>query len=287
MLPNNPTAELVGIEESDTALAQRYAVKYHLSPKLFYTDVDRMLEEQHPDAVLVYTTIKDHRKIIEIAAHHGVSAMVEKPLATTMDDALAIRKAARTYHIHVLVNYETSWYASNQEAFSEIQQDKIGEIRKVIVNDGHQGPKEIGVGPEWLPWLTDPEQNGAGALFDFGCYGADLITVMMHGEAPLSVTAIVQTNKPDVYPRVDDDAVVILRYPKAREFLSPHGIGRSVAKTWKCMARLDMSLRSDQMIYSFVIRAKRLNQNNSASPRLRSQRFHRLSCRCTTRGHQV
>jgi predicted dehydrogenase len=91
----------------------------------------------------------------------------------------------------------------------------------VIVHDGHEGPKEIGVGPEWLPWLTDPVKNGAGALFDFGCYGADLTTVLMHGQAPLSVTAVLQTDKPEIYSKVDDDATLILRYPKAQAVLMP------------------------------------------------------------------
>ncbi len=220
-LSQNHNAQLVGIVEPDTALAQRYATQFHLDSKLFYTDMDRMLEQQHPDAVLVYTTIKDHRKVIETAARHGVSSMVEKPLATTLSDALAIRAAAREHHVQVLVNYETTWYPSNQEAYAEAAQGKLGEIRKVVVHDGHEGPKEIGVGPEWLPWLTDPVKNGAGALFDFGCYGADLMTQLMHGQAPLSVTAVAQTDKPAIYPHVDDDATIILHYPKTQAVLMP------------------------------------------------------------------
>jgi len=220
-LPQNHSFQLVAIVEPDTTLAQRYAAKFHLDSKLFYTDTDRMLEQQHPDAVLVYTDIQDHRKVIEDAARHGVSSMVEKPLATTLSDALAIRAAAREHHVQVLVNYETTWYASNQEVFDEVQAGKLGEIRRVVVHDGHEGPKEIGVGPEFLSWLTDPAKNGAGALFDFGCYGADLMTVLMHGEAPLSVTAVAQTDKPAIYPHVDDDATIILRYPKAQAVLMP------------------------------------------------------------------
>jgi predicted dehydrogenase len=66
-----------------------------------------------------------------------------------------------------------------------------------------------------------PVLNGAGALFDFGCYGADLVTVLMHGQAPISVTAVAQTDKPEIYPRVEDDATLILRYPKAQAVLMP------------------------------------------------------------------
>ena len=225
-LPGNQAATLVAIVEPQEALAKDYAAKYHLDAKLFYTDLEKMLMEQHPDAVLVYTTIADHRKVIEAAARQGVSSMVEKPLATTLEDALAIRAVARgagtrERPVQVLVNYETTWYASNQEVIAQAAAGKLGELRKVVVHDGHEGPKEIGVGPEWLPWLTDPAQNGAGALFDFGCYGADLMTVLMHGQPPLSVTAVTQTDKPEIYPRVDDDATVILRYPKAQAVLMP------------------------------------------------------------------
>lgn len=220
-LPKNTSARLVAIVEPDTALARQYATQYHLDSKLFYTDLESMLDLQHPDAVLVYTNIQDHRKVIEAAARHNISSMVEKPLATTLGDALAIRATARAHHVQVLTNYETTWYASNQEAYTEAQRGKLGDLRKVIVHDGHEGPKEIGVGPEWLPWLTDPVQNGAGALFDFGCYGADLMTMLMHGQAPVSVTTVAQTDKPGIYPLVDDDATVILRYPKAQAVLMP------------------------------------------------------------------
>lgn len=215
-LPDHPEIQLVGVEEPDTALAAKYQKQFHLDPKIFYTQLDTMIERTHPQALLVYTAISDHRRVIEVAAAHGVSVMVEKPLTISLADALAIRQAARQHHIHVLVNYETTWYASNREAYRELEQGKLGELRKVIVRDGHQGPKEIGVGPEFLKWLTDPEKNGAGALYDFGCYGVDLMTWMMHGATPLSVTAVTQTDKPGIYPHVDDDATIILRYPRAQ-----------------------------------------------------------------------
>ena len=94
-LPGNQAATLVAIVEPQEPLAKDYAAKYHLDARLFYTDLEKMLMEQHPDAVLVYTTIADHRRVIEAAARQGVSSMVEKPLATTLEDALAIRAAAR------------------------------------------------------------------------------------------------------------------------------------------------------------------------------------------------
>jgi predicted dehydrogenase len=140
--------------------------------------------------------------------------MMEKPLAVSLEDARAIEEAARAGKIQVLVNYETTWYRSNQAAYDLVHEQAIGEVRKVVVHDGHGGPK--GVEPEFLAWLTDPKLNGGGALFDFGCYGADLATWLMDGRRPDTVTAVTQQIKPDVYPRVDDEATIILTYPHAQ-----------------------------------------------------------------------
>ena len=175
-----------------------------------------MIGARHPQALLVYTSIADHRKAIETAGKYGLAVMVEKPLTISVDDALAIRRIAREKHIQVLVNYETTWYASNRAAYNAVQGGQIGPIRRVVVHDGHEGPKEIGVSPDFFKWLTDPAQNGAGALYDFGCYGVDLMTWLMHGETPVSVSAVVNHDKPEIYPKVDDDSTIVVQYPKAQ-----------------------------------------------------------------------
>jgi glucose-fructose oxidoreductase len=215
-LPQHHDVELVGIAEADPALIAKYEKKYSLPQTLFFKSVANMIEVRHPQAVLVYTPIAEHRHAIEIAAQYGVSVMVEKPLTISLDDALAIRAVAREHHIHVLVNYETTWYASNRAAYDEVNERRIGAIRRVVVHDGHEGPREIGVSPEFLSWLTDPAQNGAGAMYDFGCYGVDLMTWLMHGEAPLTVTAVVTQDKPQIYPKVEDDSTIVLAYPHAQ-----------------------------------------------------------------------
>src|SRR6202165_3425758 len=208
--------QVVGIAEADRQLAAQFAKSYGLAPGLFYSDLEEMLKATHPQAVLAYTNTYDHRRVVEICARYGVHVMMEKPLAVSLEDARAIEKAARAGKIQVLVNYETTWYRSNQAAYDLVHDNAIGEIRKIVVHDGHGGPKEIGVGPEFLSWLTDPKLNGAGALFDFGCYGADLATWLMDGRRPDSVTAVTQQIKPVVYPRVDDEATIVLSYPRAQ-----------------------------------------------------------------------
>jgi predicted dehydrogenase len=215
-LPSHHDVELVGVADADSSLIAKYQQKYHLDETLFYKSEANMIERVRPDAVLVYTSIGEHRQAIGIAAQYGISSMVEKPLTISYGDALAIREIARYHHVQVLVNYETTWYASNRAAYDELNHGQLGDLRRVLINDGHQGPKEIGVPPEFLSFLTDPAQNGAGALYDFGCYGADLMTWLMHGQAPVTVTAVTNHDKPNIYPRVDDDATIVLQYPHAQ-----------------------------------------------------------------------
>jgi len=113
-----------------------------------------------------------------------------------------------------LTNFETSWYPTTDKTHSLTRDTAfMCKIRKVVVHDGHEGPREIGVSSEFFDWLTDPVQNGGGALMDFGCYGANLMTYLMNGEMPISVTAITSQFKPHIYPKVDDEATIVLAYP--------------------------------------------------------------------------
>lgn len=217
--------ELVGIAEPNRALFDKYAQKYHLDEKLYHANLEELVMKTQPDAVLTYTSTFDHPRVVEICAKAtrprlaGVSlpaVMMEKPLAVSAEDAHAIAEMSAKAHMPVIVNYETTWYRSNWGAKELVESGAIGEIRKVVVHDGHRGPKEIGVGPEFLSWLTDPKLDGGGALYDFGCYGADLMTWLMNGERPLTVTAVTQQIKPETYPKVDDEATIVLTYPKVQ-----------------------------------------------------------------------
>ncbi len=211
--------EIVGVAEPDAHLLSQAGTRYGFDRAILFADLEEMLQKAHPQAVLVYTNTYDHRHVVEICARHGVHVVMEKPLAVSLDDARAMEQAAHAGKIHVLVNYETSWYRSNHAAYHLVRDGALGNVRKVVVHDGHNGPKEIGVEPEFLAWLTDPKLNGGGALFDFGCYGADLMTWLMEGQRPQTVTAVTQQLKPEIYSHVDDEATVILTYPKAQAII--------------------------------------------------------------------
>ena len=215
-----PGLELAGIYETDRNRAAQLAKQYGFSMNLVSPNLKAMLAKTKPDAVLDFGAIADHVKTVKAAAPMGIHIMVEKPLATRYSDAVDMAALARKHTVQLLTNYETTWYGSNHHAYAVAHTDKaIGEIRKIVVHDGHEGPKEIGCNPEFLAWLTDPIANGAGALFDFGCYGANLSTWLMEGQKPISVFAITKQIKPDLYANVDDDATIVVNYPKSQTII--------------------------------------------------------------------
>ena len=209
--------KIAGIFDSDPALVASYAKRFNLGAEAQFTDLAKMLDAVKPEAVATFTSTFDHATVVEACATRHIPVMMEKPLAVDMRAAQTIRRAAERGGIPVIVNYETTWYRSHGEMWKLLKDQKTaGDIRKMVAMDGHEGPSEIHVQPEFFAWLTDPVKNGAGALFDFGCYGANLMTWMMDNQRPLKVTALAQTNKPAIYPRVDDEATILVEYPKAQ-----------------------------------------------------------------------
>ena len=214
--------QLVGIVETNQDLIARYSERFHLDPDLFYPSLDALFAKTNAQAVAIFTSTFDHERVVKSCAAHGMDVMMEKPLATNMKQARAIEAAVKKSGIQLIVNYETSWYPGNQAAYTMVHDEhQIGDIRRIVFHDGHRGPKEIGCSTNFLAWLTDPVLDGGGAINDFGCYGADLATWLLDGVKPLSVFAVAQHIKPGLYPKVEDDATIVLNYPKAEVILQP------------------------------------------------------------------
>jgi predicted dehydrogenase len=214
-LQGRSEVELVALSDPEPSLLDAYRERTGLARERFSSRLEAMLDAARPQAVAVFTSTHDHLKVVEACAARGIHVMMEKPLAVSLEHARRMAEAAARGRIRVLVNYETTWYPSNRAVYGAVREDALGAVRRMVAHDGHRGPKEIGVQPEFLAWLTDPVRNGGGALTDFGCYGANLFTWLMGNARPVSVTALTQTIKPAVYPRVDDEATILVAWPEA------------------------------------------------------------------------
>lgn len=212
---NRKDVKIVGIADPDAGVRKKYFDALKLDPALAFDSIEAMVVKTKPEGVLCYTNTFDHLAVVKLCASHRVPVMMEKPLAVSNRHAEAMANEAKRSGIHVLVNYETTWYSSNRAAYEITRAGKIGDVRKFVIHDGHQGPKLINVPPEFFAWLIDPKLGGGGASFDFGCYGANLMTWFMDNKRPESVTAVTQRLQPEYYPNTDDEATIVVRYPKA------------------------------------------------------------------------
>lgn len=211
--------QIVGIVESNRDLAERYSKQHGYPMSIVFNSIEEMIGKTHPEAVTAFGTIYEHLKVVEICAPLGIHVMVEKPLAVSLEHAKKMEALANKYDIHLLTNYETTWYPSNHKAYDLVKSGVVGDLRKVIIRDGHKGPKKIGVNSEFLEWLIDPVQNGGGAIMDFGCYGVNIMTWLQNGQKPNTVTAVTQQQQRENNPQVDDDATIILTYDSSNAII--------------------------------------------------------------------
>lgn len=211
---------LAGVFEQDKTLLKKSAAHFKLDDNILFSDLNSMLDKVKPEAVVAFGSIYDHLAVVKACAPRGIHVMVEKPLAVSAAHAMEMEALAKKYNILLLTNYETSWYPSTVKTYQLVYDSSyIGNIRKAVFHHGHEGPREIGVSNDFFNWLTDPVQNGGGAIVDFGCYGANIMTWLTKGEKPLSVSAVIRRFKPDIYPKVDDEATVIVSYPQSQAII--------------------------------------------------------------------
>ena len=211
--------KIVGIVEADKNRIADLAKRYDIAGIPVFDNLEQLISRTHPEGVCAFGSIADHLKVVEACAPAHIPVMVEKPLAANAMQAKRMDSLATKYNIPLLVNYETTWYPALHAAKDWIDAGKIGAIRRMVINMGHQGPKEIGCSQAFLEWLTDPVLNGGGAITDFGCYGTDIAAWLLPGEEPDQIIAVTKQFKPQIYPKVDDDATILLDFPSAEVIL--------------------------------------------------------------------
>ena len=217
-IAREPQAELVAIADPHPDLVRKAKAQVPASVK-FYSDYVKMLDDAKPEAVIVTTETDHHLEILRACARRHISFSTEKPMATNARDAREMERLARQAGIKLMVNYWNAWVAPTHDLYYRVHKGEIGPVQKIIVQYGHEGPKEIGVSKEFESWLYDPVKNGGGALMDFGCYGAEW-ALWLKGR-PASVFAVSAKLKTQQHNRVEDDATIILEYRDGVAILEP------------------------------------------------------------------
>ena len=167
-----------------------------------------MIAKVHPQAVLVYTNTYDHRRVVEVCARHGVHVMMEKPLAVSLEDALAIESAREGGKDSVLVNYETSWYRKQCRRptiwCTTGRSAKSARWWCTMATRAERDWRE----PEFLAWLTDPKTERRGRAVRFRMLRCGPDDVADGRRASRSGHSGDAADQAANYSRVDDEATM-------------------------------------------------------------------------------
>ncbi len=209
-MASNQPAQLVGIAEPNPELV---AEAKKLAPQApIFSDYRDMLERARPDIVWAFVENNRHLEIVQACAPRKIHMMFEKPLAAAYKDALAIERLAARHAVQVMTNYQMAWWPSQYAARELAASGALGRVWRVRGVVGHGGPGSSGARNKYFfEWLTDPVKNGGGALIDFGCYNA--LWALWYLGRPVSVYAQVNRLQPERFPKVEDNATLLLTYP--------------------------------------------------------------------------
>src|SRR5882724_2015546 len=208
-MAKSEVVKLVGISEPNPDLI---AEAKKVAPGVpVFDNYNKMLDEVKPDIVWTFVENNRHLEIAKACATRKIHVMYEKPLASTYKEAVEIQQITKKYNIKVLTNYQMAWWGANYTAKAQADSGALGKVWRLHGVVGHGGPGSEGVtNKAFFAWLTDPVQNGAGALMDFGCYNA--LWSLWYMGRPESVYAHVNHLRPAVFPKVEDNADLMLTY---------------------------------------------------------------------------
>jgi predicted dehydrogenase len=180
-----------------------------VAESLIFADWKKMIDQTKPDMVWAFTPTNEHVEVVRYCAPKGIHVIVEKPLAATLAEAREIQTLAKKHNILVMTNYGSTWQAGQYAVKAAVDAGTIGPVWRLHATQGHNGPGDP-KRSSFAAWLADPVQNGGGAMMDFGCYLV-LWSLGLKG-MPASVYATAQHMKPEMFPKVEDNAIIVLNY---------------------------------------------------------------------------
>jgi len=219
MVRENDAVELVGIADESRAAMDEAINKLEIDESRVFTDYHQCLEETRPDLVILCPPTAEHGLWVERVAPYDVHVLLEKPFASSLEEAdraiAAVEKTGRK----LAINWPLAWYPSHVMARKTIDRGTIGEVLEVHFYDGNRGPLWHGADKDEVDAETvarrKPESwfykrsAGGGSLLDYLGYGVTLGTWYHDGRAPIEVTATV--DEPEGL-EVDEHSVTVARY---------------------------------------------------------------------------
>jgi len=179
-----PGAELVAIADPDTGSrvdAMSQAAKLGQSPEM-YSDAANMLDKAQPDAVIIASPNHTHFDVVKPVIEASCAVLLEKPMCTTVGDALALSKAANGYDNLFWVGLEYRYMPPVSKFIERVHAGDAGDVKMLAIRE-HRFPFLVKVG-DWNRF----NRNTGGTLVEKCCHFFDLMRHILRDE-PVRVFA--------------------------------------------------------------------------------------------------
>lgn len=135
-----------------------------------------------PHGVIVCSENSRHRRYTEAALAAGAHVLCEKPMATSVEAAAAMVRAADTAGRRLMIAHPVRYSDAFVSLRAAIERGDVGDVLAVTGTNNGKVPGD-------RPWFTDPELAGGGAVTDHTVHVADLMDALLDGDPPVSVQA--------------------------------------------------------------------------------------------------
>ncbi len=163
-----PEVELVGLYDDNSERGRAFAEKAHLP---WHADLVALLSQV--DATIICSENAKHRFYVEQSAAAGLSVLCEKPLATTLDDALFMLEAMKSAGVPLYLALPVRFTPGFSPLLDAVRQGHVGRVLAMVgTNHGYLPPG----------WFLDSAQAGGGAVMDHTPHVVDLMRLIAHSE---------------------------------------------------------------------------------------------------------
>ncbi len=210
-------AELVaGVFSTSLEKSKETAEQLGVDINRVYQNYQEMAEKESQredkiDFVVIVTPNYSHFEICKAFLEKGFHISCDKPLTTTLEEALELDRLAKEKNVRFLVTYTYSGYATVQQARKMIDDGLIGKIRFVqgeyaqgwLADENIEGNKQAA-------WRTDPSKSGkTNALGDIGTHIENVVYRMTGLEV---VEVLARMEKKVEGRKLDDNSSVFVNF---------------------------------------------------------------------------
>lgn len=173
--------KVISVLSSSAERARDYAARHEIATG--ETDIEVLLADPSLDAVYISTTNEKHFPQAMAAIAAGKHVLCEKPLSTSIDDAVAMVKAAQDAGLVFATNHHLRHAGSHIAIRNAVQDGRIGRVLSVRVHHAVLLPAHL------QGWRLTSKEAGGGVIADIVVHDAD--TVRFHlDEDPVDVVAM-------------------------------------------------------------------------------------------------